>query len=108
MTGFDMYVPDSTLAVLSGCAFIDCCKDHNHSGFPDPCLVEGGMSQWGSDIAITKALEPVTVWLATWRNDSSSYPDEWCSWALEQANRLDPTITSPPSVLDYKDQFYWY
>lgn len=34
--------------------------------------------------------------------------DEWCSWALEQANRLDPTITSPLSVLDYKDRFYWY
>ena len=34
--------------------------------------------------------------------------NDWCAWALEQANRLDPTITSPPSVLDYKDQFYWY
>lgn len=34
--------------------------------------------------------------------------DEWCSWALEQANRRDPTITSPLSVLDYKDRFYWY
>jgi len=34
--------------------------------------------------------------------------DEWCAWALEQANRLDPTVTSPPSVLDYKDQFFWY
>ena len=33
---------------------------------------------------------------------------EWCDWALEQANRLDPTISSTPSVLDYKDQFYWY
>jgi hypothetical protein len=33
---------------------------------------------------------------------------EWCAWALEQANRLDPTISSSPSVLDYKDQFYWY
>jgi hypothetical protein len=33
---------------------------------------------------------------------------DWCAWALEQANRIDPTITSPPSVLDYKDQFYWY
>ena len=27
--------------------------------------------------------------------------DAWCDWALKQANRLDPTITSPPSVLDY-------
>ena len=34
--------------------------------------------------------------------------EEWCTWALEQANRLDPTISSSPSVLDYKDQFYWY
>jgi len=34
--------------------------------------------------------------------------NDWYAWALEQANRLDPTITSPPSVLDYKDQFYWY
>jgi hypothetical protein len=34
--------------------------------------------------------------------------NEWCFWALEQANRLDPTVTSPPSVLDYKDRFYWY
>lgn len=33
---------------------------------------------------------------------------EWCSWALEQANRMDPTITSPPSVLDYKSEFHWY
>jgi hypothetical protein len=33
---------------------------------------------------------------------------EWCDWALEQASRLDPTISSTPSVLDYKDQFYWY
>lgn len=34
--------------------------------------------------------------------------DEWCAWALEQAHRLDPTVSSPPSVLDYRDQFYWY
>jgi len=34
--------------------------------------------------------------------------EEWCAWALEQANRLDPTISSSPSVLDYKNQFYWY
>jgi len=34
--------------------------------------------------------------------------NDWYALALEQANRLDPTITSPPSVLDYKDQFYWY
>jgi hypothetical protein len=34
--------------------------------------------------------------------------DEWCAWALEQASRLDPTVSSPPSVLDYKKQFYWY
>jgi hypothetical protein len=34
--------------------------------------------------------------------------EEWCAWALEQASRLDPTVSSPPSVLDYKKQFYWY
>lgn len=34
--------------------------------------------------------------------------DEWCAWALEQVHRLDPTVSSPPSVLDYKDRFYWY
>ena len=34
--------------------------------------------------------------------------DDWCTWALEQANRLDPTTTSPPSVLDHKSKFYWY
>jgi hypothetical protein len=33
---------------------------------------------------------------------------EWSAWALEQASRLDPTVSSPPSVLDYKKQFYWY
>lgn len=33
--------------------------------------------------------------------------DAWCDWALDQANRLDPTVSSPPSVLDYKDQFFW-
>jgi hypothetical protein len=31
----------------------------------------------------------------------------WCDWALDQASRLDPTVSSPPSVLDYKDQFFW-
>lgn len=34
--------------------------------------------------------------------------DDWCTWALAQANRLDPTTTSPPSVLDHKSEFYWY
>ena len=34
--------------------------------------------------------------------------DEWCAWAQEQANRLDPTVSSPPSVLDYKDHFFYY
>lgn len=34
--------------------------------------------------------------------------DDWCAWALDQANRLDPTTTSPPSVLDYKDKCHWY
>jgi hypothetical protein len=34
--------------------------------------------------------------------------DEWCAWALEQVHRLDPTVSSPLSVLDYRDQFYWY
>jgi hypothetical protein len=34
--------------------------------------------------------------------------DEWCAWALEQASRLDPTMTSPPSILDHKREFYWY
>ena len=33
--------------------------------------------------------------------------EAWCDWALEQASRLDPTVSSPPSVLDYKDQFFW-
>jgi hypothetical protein len=33
--------------------------------------------------------------------------ESWCSWALDQASRLDPTVSSPPSVLDYKDQFFW-
>ena len=33
--------------------------------------------------------------------------DSWCVWALEQASRLDPTVSSPPLVLDYKDQFFW-
>ncbi|MEN8131082.1 MAG: hypothetical protein ABFS45_12980 [Pseudomonadota bacterium] len=32
----------------------------------------------------------------------------WCDWALEQANRLDPSVASPPSVLDYKRHFYWH
>ena len=41
MTGLDMYVPYSTLAILSGCAFVDRCKDHNRSGLPDPCLIKG-------------------------------------------------------------------
>jgi hypothetical protein len=34
--------------------------------------------------------------------------DEWCALALDQANRMDPTISSFPSVLDYKDQFSWH
>jgi hypothetical protein len=34
--------------------------------------------------------------------------DEWCAWALDQANRLDPTVSSSPSVLDYKDNFYCF
>jgi hypothetical protein len=34
--------------------------------------------------------------------------DEWCAWALDQASRLDPTMTSAPSVLDHKGEFYWY
>ena len=34
--------------------------------------------------------------------------DEWCDWALDQASRLDPIMTSPPSVLDHKREFYWY
>ena len=34
--------------------------------------------------------------------------NEWCAWALEQANRLDPTISSPPSVLNYKRRRYRY
>ena len=34
--------------------------------------------------------------------------DDWCAWALDQANRKDPTVTSPPSVLDHKREFYWY
>jgi len=34
-------------------------------------------------------------------------PAAWCDWALDQANRLDPTVSSPPSVLDYKDKFFW-
>jgi len=33
--------------------------------------------------------------------------ESWCSWALDQASRLDPTVSSPPSVLDYKDRFVW-
>jgi hypothetical protein len=31
----------------------------------------------------------------------------WCDWALDQANRLDATVSSPSSVLDYKDHFFW-
>jgi hypothetical protein len=34
--------------------------------------------------------------------------DEWCAWALEQASRLDPTMTSPPTVLDHKRKFCCY
>ena len=34
--------------------------------------------------------------------------NDWCAWALEQANRLDPTITSPPSVLNYQRRRYRY
>jgi hypothetical protein len=32
--------------------------------------------------------------------------DEWCAWALEQANRIDPTVSSPPSVLDHKKEYF--
>jgi len=34
--------------------------------------------------------------------------DEWCAWAFDQAFRLDPTVTSPPSVLDHKKKYSWY
>jgi len=34
--------------------------------------------------------------------------EEWCAWALDQACRLDPTVTSPPSVLDHMRKRYWY
>jgi len=34
--------------------------------------------------------------------------DEWCAWAQEQANRLDPTVSSPHLVLDYKHHFFYY
>jgi hypothetical protein len=34
--------------------------------------------------------------------------DDWCAWAMDQANRLDPMVFSPPSVLDDKDQFFWH
>ena len=34
--------------------------------------------------------------------------NEWCLWAKEQADRLDPTISSPPSVLNYKRRRYRY
>ena len=34
--------------------------------------------------------------------------NEWCLWAKEQADRLDPTIASPPSVLNYKRRRYRY
>jgi len=35
-------------------------------------------------------------------------PDAWCAWAQAQANRLDPTVSNPLSVLDYKDQYFNY
>jgi len=33
--------------------------------------------------------------------------EAWCDWALDQASRLDPTVSNPPSVLEYKEQFFW-
>jgi hypothetical protein len=30
--------------------------------------------------------------------------EDWCSWALQQADRLDPFAESPPSVLDRAEQ----
>jgi hypothetical protein len=29
---------------------------------------------------------------------------EWCDWALKQADRLDPFVASPPSILDEEDR----
>ena len=33
--------------------------------------------------------------------------EAWCDRALDQASHLDPTLSSPPSVLDDKDLFLW-
>jgi hypothetical protein len=30
--------------------------------------------------------------------------EDWCSWALQQADRLDPFAESPPSILDQAEQ----
>lgn len=36
MTGFDMYVLNTPLAILATGALEDCCKDHDRGGLPHP------------------------------------------------------------------------
>lgn len=47
---------------------------------------------------IRQLIEAVT----TANPDRKAELDEWCQWAMMQADRLDPTKDSPPSVLDEK------
>jgi len=50
----------------------------------------------------------VAIELATKNKDKSSTSEnpqeQWVEWARQQADRLDPLVESPPSILDRKDE----
>jgi len=33
--------------------------------------------------------------------------DKWITWAIQQADRLDPLVKSPPSILDEPEPSWW-
>ena len=33
--------------------------------------------------------------------------DKWISWAIQQADRFDPLVKSPPSILDEPEPSEW-
>lgn len=70
---------------------------------PDPQIAETS-SRSDDDLSYVEAVRQWGAEKHGGEIKAGSELERWIIWALQQADRIDPLVDSPPSILDEKDE----
>jgi hypothetical protein len=72
-------------------------------------VLEGQVANWHKSQIIRQFVDAVRE--SVLKKNGSIEPDgeldKWISWAIQQADRFDPLVKSPPSILDEPEPSEW-